>query len=42
MKLLRDKDVRIVLPTTDIPSLGVCVVLFLDPSGVTLEFCEKL
>ncbi len=41
-KTLREKGVTIVLPTTDIPSLGARVLLFLDPNGVTLEFCEKL
>jgi len=41
-KMLREKGVPIVLPATDIPSLGARVVLFLDPGGVTLEFCEKL
>jgi lactoylglutathione lyase len=41
-KLLRSKDVPIVLPTTDIPALGARVVLFLDPNGVTLEFCQPI
>jgi lactoylglutathione lyase len=41
-KLLRARDVPIVLPTTDIPALGARVLLFLDPNGVTLEFCEAL
>lgn len=41
-KMLREKGVTIVLPATDIPSLGARVVLFLDPNGVTLEFCEAL
>jgi len=39
---LREEGVRIILPTTDLPNLGVRVLLFLDPNGVTLEFCEKL
>jgi catechol 2,3-dioxygenase-like lactoylglutathione lyase family enzyme len=39
---LRSKDVEITLPTCDLPELGVRVLLFLDPNGVTLEFCEKL
>jgi len=41
-KMLRDKGVPIVLPATDLSMLGARVVLFLDPSGVTLEFCEKI
>jgi len=41
-KLLRDAGVQITLPTTDLPNLGVRVLLFQDPSGVTLEFCERL
>ncbi len=39
---LRDEGVEITLPTTDLPNLGVRVLLFLDPNGVTLEFCEPL
>jgi catechol 2,3-dioxygenase-like lactoylglutathione lyase family enzyme len=39
---LREKGVTIVLPTTDIPSLGARVLLFKDPNGVTLEFCQEL
>jgi len=41
-KTLREKGVKIVLPTTDIPSLGARVLLFLDPNGVTLEFCQEM
>jgi len=41
-KMLRGKGVTIVLPTTDIPSLGAKVLLFLDPNGVTLEFCQPI
>ncbi len=41
-RLLRAEGVQIVLPTCDLPNLGVRVMLFLDPNGVTLEFCEKL
>lgn len=41
-KELREAGVRITLPTTEIPSLGIRVVLFLDPNGVTIEFCENL
>ncbi len=40
--LLRRAGVEITLPTCDLPNLGARVVLFLDPNGVTLEFCEKL
>jgi len=41
-KSLRELGVEITLPTTELPSLGVRVLLFLDPNGVTLEFCERL
>ena len=41
-KELRAAGVEITLPTCDLPNLGVRVLLFLDPNGVTLEFCEKL
>ena len=41
-KQLRAEGVEITLPTCDLPNLGVRVCLFLDPNGVTLEFCEKL
>ncbi len=41
-KLLRAEGVQITLPTCDLPNLGARVLLFLDPNGVTLEFCEKL
>jgi glyoxylase I family protein len=40
--MLRAEDVSITLPTCDLPNLGTRVLLFLDPNGVTLEFCEKL
>ncbi len=39
---LRSRGVPIVLPTTELPELGVRVLLFQDPNGVTLEFCEPL
>ena len=39
---LRARGVPVVLPTTELPELGVRVMLFQDPSGVTLEFCERL
>lgn len=38
---LKAEDVEIVLSTSDLPNLGVRVLLFLDPNGVTIEFCEK-
>jgi catechol 2,3-dioxygenase-like lactoylglutathione lyase family enzyme len=41
-KLLRDQDVPITLPTTDLPNLDARVLLCLDPNGITIEFCEKL
>ena len=41
-KFLRLAGVEITLPTCDLPNLGARVLLFLDPNGVTLEFCEKL
>jgi len=41
-KLLRAEGVGITLSTCDLPNLGARVLLFLDPNGVTLEFCEKL
>ena len=41
-RLLRLAGVEITLSTCDLPNLGVRVLLFLDPNGVTLEFCEKL
>ena len=41
-RALRAKGVPITLPTTELPALGVRVLLFLDPNGVTLEFCEPL
>lgn len=40
--LLRTAGVEITLPTTDLPNLEARVLLFLDPNGVTLEFCEPL
>lgn len=39
---LRSQGVEITLPTCDLPNLGARVLLFLDPNGVTIEFCEKL
>lgn len=39
---LRAKGVNITFPTTELKHLGVRVLLFQDPDGVTIEFCEKL
>lgn len=39
---LRKLGVTITLPATELPSLGARVLLFLDPNGITLEFCEAL
>jgi len=41
-KLLKAEGVEITLSTCDLPDLGARVLLFLDPNGVTFEFCEKL
>ncbi len=41
-KKLRDRGVTVVLPPTDLPSLGARALLFLDPDGVTLELSQKL
>jgi catechol 2,3-dioxygenase-like lactoylglutathione lyase family enzyme len=39
---LREAGVEISLSTCDLPNLGARVLLFRDPNGVTLEFCETL
>ena len=39
---LRNEGIEITLPTCDLPDLGARVLLFLDPNGVTIEFCEQL
>lgn len=41
-KLLRQAGVEITLSTCDLPNLEARVLLFLDPNGVTLEFCERI
>lgn len=41
-KQLIAEGVNITLSTCDLPNLGARVLLFKDPNGVTLEFCEKL
>ena len=40
-QLLKAHGVEITLSTCDLPNLGARVLLFLDPNGVTIEFCEK-
>jgi glyoxylase I family protein len=40
--MLRAAGVQISLATCDLPNLEARVLLFLDPNGVTLEFCEKI
>ena len=39
---LKAEGVQITLSTCDLPNLGARVLLFQDPVGVTIEFCEKL
>ena len=41
-KMLIAEGVKITLSTCDLPNLNARVLLFLDPNGVTLEFCEKI
>jgi catechol 2,3-dioxygenase-like lactoylglutathione lyase family enzyme len=41
-RALRAAGVEPTLSTCDLPNLGARVLLFLDPNGVTIEFCEKL
>jgi catechol 2,3-dioxygenase-like lactoylglutathione lyase family enzyme len=41
-ELLRKEGVEITLPTTELPELGMRVLLCLDPNGVTVELCERL
>lgn len=41
-KFLITEGVDITLSTCELPNLGARVLLFKDPNGVTLEFCEKL
>lgn len=40
--MLKAEGVEITLSTCDLPNLNAQVLLFLDPNGITLEFCEKL
>ncbi len=39
---LHEKGVQVTLPATELPELGVKVLLALDPNGVTLDFCQRL
>jgi glyoxylase I family protein len=39
---LRSRGVTITLAATDLSTLGSRAILFLDPNGVTLEFCAPL
>jgi glyoxylase I family protein len=39
---LRANGVTITMAATDLPSLDSRAILFLDPNGVTLEFCQKM
>ena len=41
-QLLKAAGVEITLSTCNLPNLNARVLLFLDPNGVTIEFCEKL
>ena len=39
---LKAEGVEITLSACDLPNLGARVLLFLDPNGVTIEFCKPL
>jgi glyoxylase I family protein len=39
---LRASGVQVTMAATDLPSLNSRAILFLDPNGVTLEFCQKM
>jgi glyoxylase I family protein len=41
-QFLKAEGVEITLSTCDLPNIESRVLLFLDPNGVTLEFCERL
>ena len=41
-EILKTQGIQITLSTCDLPNLGSRVLLFLDPNGVTIEFCERL
>ena len=40
--LLLENDISIVLEPTDLPELKVRVLLFKDPNGTVLEFCQPI
>jgi glyoxylase I family protein len=40
--LLLGHGVKVTMSATDLPSLNSRAILFLDPNGVTLEFCRKM
>jgi len=39
---LKDNDIKIILPVTDLIEVGVRVLVFEDPDGTILEICEAL
>ena len=39
---LRASGVQVTMAATDLHSLNSRAILFLDPNGVTLEFCQKM
>ena len=41
-KMLRANGVTVTMAATDLPSLNSRAILFLDPNGVTLEFCHAM
>lgn len=41
-KMLKAKGVAVTMTATDLPSLNSRAILFLDPNGVTLEFCQPM
>jgi catechol 2,3-dioxygenase-like lactoylglutathione lyase family enzyme len=41
-KMLRARGVTVTMAATDLPSLNSRAILFLDPNGVTLEFCQSM
>jgi glyoxylase I family protein len=41
-RLLKAEGVTITLSTCDLPNLKSRVLLFLDPDGITIEFCENI
>jgi glyoxylase I family protein len=41
-KMLKAKGVTVTMTATDLPTLNSRAILFLDPNGVTLEFCQPM